>query len=77
MYHFGKAFEFWVPNMTFIIPFCRVGPYIYHKVNLTRESLLCDLIIGRHLIPLFPETPYILQVIVLSRDDLVYYLMIG
>ena len=54
-----------------------MGPYISPKVKLSRDSLLCDLIIGRHLIPLFPETPYILQVIVMSRDDLVHHLTIG
>ena len=54
-----------------------MGPYISHKVKLPCDSLLCNLIIGRHLIPLFPEMPYILQVIVMSRDDLVHYLMIG
>ena len=54
-----------------------MGPYIYHKVKSSRDSLLCDLIIGRHLIPLFPEMTYIQKVTVMSRDDLVHYLMIG
>ena len=53
-----------------------MSPYIIPN-DKSRDALLCDLIIGRHLIPLFPKTPYILQVIVMSHDDLVHYLMIG
>ena len=54
-----------------------MSPYIFSNNKLSHDTLLSDLIIGRHLIPLFPKTPYILQMIVMSHDDLVHNLTIG
>ena len=51
--------------------------YIQKVTPMSCDDLVHYLMIGQHLIPLFPQTACIAKAVLMSRDDLVCDLMIG